>query len=113
MRPHETYFVLERRRRRQDSLNRSLRERLRRFAFGLGALLILLLAGASLYLGLAYADLTHDLPSLAALPAYFDQRTGAFLQPTRLVDRSGQHVLRTLGEPGVTRRYLPLQSAKG
>ncbi|HVN55564.1 MAG TPA: transglycosylase domain-containing protein [Anaerolineaceae bacterium] len=107
-RAHEIYSLLERRRERTQRRSRSFHERFRRLALGFAALLALLFAGGSLYVGLAYADLTHDLPSLAALPAYFNLQTGAFLQPTRLYDRTGQHLLRTLSEPGINRRYLPL-----
>jgi membrane carboxypeptidase/penicillin-binding protein len=59
-----------------------------------------------------YASLTRDLPSLANLPMQIEPPDGIFLQPTRLYDRSGQHLLRTLQNPGSGERsFLSLPPA--
>lgn len=62
-----------------------------------------ILAGA-----LAYADLTHDLPNIEYLPVLLNPPDGLLLQPTRLYDRSGEHLLQTLAPTDAPRRYLPL-----
>jgi membrane peptidoglycan carboxypeptidase len=69
----------------------------------LGGLLILSLA-------LAYANLTHDLPSADLLPTLLNPPDGLLLQPTRLYDRTGQHLLATLSPQDTPRRYIPLSS---
>jgi membrane peptidoglycan carboxypeptidase len=80
----------------------------RRMLLGGMAALGVALAAALLLLGSAYASLTAGLPSLQTIPAMLELPNGLYLQPTRLYDRSGQHLLLTLENPGVKRRYLPL-----
>src|SRR5512138_2710478 len=95
---------------------------------GLGILLSFVLAILILLGALAYADLTRDLPNVALLPALLNPPDGLLLQPTRVYDRTGQHLLFTFsselpsatapsatGEgaassPGL-RRYIPLSTA--
>jgi membrane carboxypeptidase/penicillin-binding protein len=56
-----------------------------------------------------YTGLTHDLPSLAYLPVLLEPPDGILLQPTRLYDRSGQNIIRTLQNPACAERnYLGL-----
>jgi len=58
-----------------------------------------------------YANLTRDLPSLQALPDLLNPPNGSLLQPTRLYDRTGTHIILTLEDPGASgREYLPLVS---
>jgi len=78
-------------------------------ALGLGfaLLLSLVVALSGVVLGLAYTDLSRDLPSLEALPALLNPPQGELLQPTRIYDRSGQHVLLTLENPGAVEREYP------
>ena len=71
-------------------------------------MLSLALVVAAIALGAVYASLTSNLPSLSTLPVLLDAHTGQLLQPTRLYDRSGKHVLYSLENPGITRRYLGL-----
>jgi membrane peptidoglycan carboxypeptidase len=59
-----------------------------------------------------FAGIASDLPSLAAMPDFFDPGHGLFYQPTRLYDRSGQHLLLTLENPGIPRRYLKVDPAQ-
>jgi hypothetical protein len=49
-----------------------------------------------LAVGLAYADLTHDLPNIQYLGILLNPPDGLLLQPTRIYDRSGAHLLLTL-----------------
>jgi membrane peptidoglycan carboxypeptidase len=67
-------------------------------------LLALLILGA----GLAYADLTHDLPNVALLPILLNPPDGLLLQPTRLYDRTGEHLLSAFAPTDTPRRYLQL-----
>ena len=69
---------------------------------------ILGLLGA-MVLVLAYSGLTQGLPSPEALPALLNPPDGVLLQPTRLYDRSGEHLLLTLENPAATgQQYLYL-----
>ena len=56
--------------------------------------------------GLMYVNMSRDLPSLEMLPLLMDARHGLLLQPTRLYDRTGQHLLLSLENPGINRRFL-------
>jgi membrane peptidoglycan carboxypeptidase len=72
------------------------------WSLGLG---IGLAASLSVVLGifaslLAYSNLTADLPSIESIPARLEPPYGTWLQPTRLYDRSGEHVILTLQNPG-------------
>ncbi len=61
---------------------------------------------------LAYSDLTADLPSLESIPARLEPPTGIWLQPTRLYDRTGEHVILTLRHPAAEEgRYLSVSTA--
>lgn len=80
-----------------------------RFALGCALSVSLLAALAALALAFAYTSLVQDLPSLDALPALLSPPDGLLLQPTRLYDRSGQHVILSLENPAAAgRQYLPL-----
>jgi membrane peptidoglycan carboxypeptidase len=93
-------------RRAQDRQRRS--QAGRRWLAGC-VMLVSALAGALiLLLGLAYADLTRGLPSVDELPLLLNPPDGALLQPTRIYDRTGQHLLASLSSSATSRRYLPL-----
>jgi membrane peptidoglycan carboxypeptidase len=70
----------------------------------LSSLLIML----GIFVGVAAYDyISSDLLSLEAIPAQLDPASGAWLQPTRLYDRSGEYVILTLQHPDAEgRRYL-------
>ena len=59
----------------------------------------LLLAAGSIWTAFAYASLTRGLPSVEILPALLEPPDGRYTQPTRLVDRSGEHTLLELRNP--------------
>lgn len=84
----------------------------RRTVLVLGIVLVLMMGATLLLVGTAYAWVTADLPSLQKVPALLEPPNGLFLQPTRLYDRSGQHLLLTLENPGTQRRYLPLDESR-
>src|SRR5512142_104236 len=125
--PDRTSVVLSRRNRLKERQGSRRRWRLMG-GVGLGILVSILVAILILLGALAYADLTRDLPNVALLPALLNPPDGLLLQPTRVYDRTGQHLLFTFssespsaaapaaaGEdatsaPGL-RRYIPLSTA--
>ena len=55
----------------------------------------------------SYSNLTKELPSTDTLPALLEPPVGKYLTPTRLFDRSYEHIILTLENPATTgRRYL-------
>ena len=66
------------------------------------------LLGAALVIGtaLGYRSLTADLPSVDQLSVLLDEEQGLLRQPSRLVDRSGQHTLLVLSPQEGERRFL-------
>ncbi len=101
-----TLTVVRQRRQRRDRRRRSADGRARQTFFGFGFLITTLLALLLLAAGLAYADLTRDLPSLETLPVLLDPQTGLLRQPTRLYDRSGTRLLRVLAPVDAPRAFL-------
>ena len=54
-----------------------------------------------------YTNLTQDLPSIDILQALLEPPDGVLLQPTRLYDRTHEHLILTLENPtAVDRKYL-------
>jgi membrane carboxypeptidase/penicillin-binding protein len=85
-----------------------------RLGFGLG-LIVSLSVVAVVMAGLAgYAILTADLPSLEIIPVLLEPPDGAWLQPTRLYDRTGTQVIWTVQNPAAAdRRYLAVTGDGG
>lgn len=78
-----------------------------RGGLGCSGLLSLLAALVGVLLALAYTNLSQGLPPLETLPVYLQPPEGLLLQPTRLYDRSGEHVLLSLENPDAAgRQYL-------
>jgi membrane peptidoglycan carboxypeptidase len=75
---------------------------------GFGILISLLGAFLILLAALAYADLTRGLPNVDLLPILLNPPDGLLLQPTRVYDRSGKHLMLTFAPNDKVRRYLPL-----
>ena len=62
----------------------------------------------------AYAGIVKDLPAPEALPALLEPPAGLLLQPTRLYDRSGQHLLLSLEYPSAEgHQYLTMKPDQG
>jgi len=77
--------------------------------FGLGCSTLLSLSLALIFLAAlaGYTTLLRDLPSLDELPVLLDPPDGLLLQPTRIYDRSGEHLILEMENPAVEeRRYL-------
>jgi hypothetical protein len=88
--------ILRQRRERRDQSRRSAESRTRGMIIAFGLILSLLVAAAILTVAFSWASFTRDLPTVAALPVLLDPQNGALLQPTRLYDRSGEHVIAVL-----------------
>jgi hypothetical protein len=104
----QTLPILHARRERRLARQRQSGARTRGAAFSLGVIFSLALAALILAAALAYADLTRDLPSIEALPRLLNPPDGLLLQPTRLYDRSGEHLLLTFASSQSPRGYVPL-----
>jgi membrane peptidoglycan carboxypeptidase len=100
--------ILKRRRDRRAASRRSVEGRTRRFSLGCGFVLSLLLALLIFGSALFYAGLTRNLPSVDILPGLLNPPDGLLLQPTRVYDRTGQHILKTFAPSESPRRYIPL-----
>jgi membrane peptidoglycan carboxypeptidase len=99
--------IVRQRRHRLDKTRQGTRQRTQRMAFGFGfavsaAAVVLVLAAA-----LIYASLTRGLPPVEELEGQLNPSTGLLLQPTRLYDRTGQHLLATLAITDAARVYIP------
>lgn len=105
-----TQLIGRRRKRRAEQRDRNRRP-LRQLGLSLAAAFLLLLALAAGALAVAYSSLTADLPPVAGLPALLNAQNGTLLQPTRLYDRTGEHQVASLENPGIERRFLPLNPA--
>lgn len=80
-----------------------------RLGLGCSLIISILIALTGIFLTLLYSNLSRDLPSLEALPSLLQAPEGVLLQPTRLYDRSGEHLLLTLQNPDAAGgQYLPL-----
>jgi membrane peptidoglycan carboxypeptidase len=98
-----------RRRKRMQATHRSAK-----VGLGLSVMVSLITAITILSLTLGYAYLTRELPSPDILPALLDSPNGKFLEPTRIYDRSGTHLLRTLEHPdGTQKQYLSIDDDQG
>jgi membrane peptidoglycan carboxypeptidase len=94
-------LILQRRHRRQRAQQHNPAGRL-----GLALILAISLfaAAASFLLVVIYGAVTRDLPAPEMLPALLSPATGDYLEPTRVYDRTGQHLLLALENPAVSGR---------
>lgn len=86
--------------------------RLGRLGMGCGLLVSLAIALQLIGLAAVYAILTRDLPPIEKIPALIEPPNGLIFNPTRLYDRTGEHILMTL-QNGSTDggRYLSLDTS--
>ncbi|MBE0695707.1 MAG: transglycosylase domain-containing protein, partial [Anaerolineaceae bacterium] len=77
-----------------------------RAGLGCAALSLLVVVVGMLAGSLLYVSLVKNLPSLDLLPELLNPSDGLLMRPTRIYDRSGQKLLMSLDNPGVSRRYL-------
>jgi len=99
--------IIRQRRHRGDQVRSSAQQRTQRTVLGLGfivsaGVVILVISAA-----LAYAALTRGLPSLDKLTRLLNPVDGQLLKPTRIYDRTGQHLIDTLSPNDLDRIYVP------
>ncbi len=106
--------LLRRRRERRNDQRQRSQSRLTRSLLGAGLIVAVFLGALIIGGTFAYASVTADLPSLDQLPVLLNPTTGSLLQPTRVYDRTGTHLLTVLAPQDAQRSYLPIdpQSAE-
>src|SRR6266540_2573460 len=106
-----TIPILRARRERRLARQRAGAIRARNAFLSMGMILSLLIAALILTTAFTYVNLTRNLPSTQILPTLLNPPDGLLLQPTRIYDRTGDHVIFTFAPAsGATlpRRYIPL-----
>lgn len=108
MQPFARYLLVKRRHDRRTARVRAADRRRERGLVGFGALAGLLVAALLFATAWVYTVLVTDLPDPALIETLLDPENGPLLQPTRIYDRSGQHLLASLDNPEIERRYLSI-----
>src|SRR3972149_2264821 len=95
---------------REQHKARARRYPTRAIGLGCSLLLALLITLSSLGLVVFYSNLTAGLPSNEMLPVLLDPGAGALLQPTKIYDQTGSHLILALQNPAdVGRQFLDLE----
>jgi len=102
-----TLTIVRQRRHRREHLKRSGQQRSQRLVLSLGFVVSALVLVVLIAAALLYADLTRGLPDVQALTILLNPRDGLLLQPTRLYDRTGTHLLAVLAPSPDVRQYIP------
>ncbi len=102
-----TLTLARQRRHRRQKTSTSAQQRVQRAVLGFGfivsaALVVFILAGV-----LIYAGLTSGLPPVEEMTVLLNPDSGLLLQPTRLYDRTGEHLLAVLSPTDTKRKYIP------
>jgi len=106
-----TIPILRARRERRLARQRASDSRTRNTFLSAGMILSLLVAALIIVTAFAYVNLTRDLPSIETLPTLLNPPDGLLLQPTRVYDRTREHVLFTFAPASgviLSRRYIPI-----
>ena len=102
------------RQRRQEQRKSSPAARVGCIGLGFSILVSCLVAISGIVLTLAYAYLTNELPPPEALPGLLEPPGGLLLQPTRIYDRTGEHIIHSFSNPAVEQReYLKIDGSQG
>ena len=105
-----TLSILRNRRKRRTESDRRRAQGGRGVGVGCGFILSVLLIFIIFSLVLSYQSVTNDLPPAETLEVLLNPRDGILLQPTRLYDRSGEHLLQVFAPDDKPRRYIPLNA---
>ena len=103
-----TLPILRARRERRLAKQRSSDSRKRSLFVSAGMILSLVIAALIIVTAFAYVSLTRDLPSIQTLPILLNPPNGLLLQPTKIYDRTREHILFTFSPDDSPRRYIPL-----
>jgi len=98
--------ITRQRRHRRDQIRSSAQQRSQRTVLGFGFVVSAAVVTLVLTAALAYASLTRGLPPLEQLTLLLNPQDGQLLQPTRLYDRTGQHLIGTLSPTDSDRTYI-------
>ena len=99
--------IIKSRQRRREKSQHSISSRFGKIALALGIVISISIALSIIAITLLYSNLTSDLPSPEILPTLFNPTDGKLLQPSRLLDRSGERVIAVLeNQNSSDRRYL-------
>ena len=103
--PNVSQTVKFRNRQRSREIRRPLRKLGLVSAVLASLLMVFIIATTTCF----YFGLVKDIPSVDKLPTLLNPPDGILLQPTRLYDRSHQHVIQTLENPAATsKQYLSI-----
>ncbi|MFH2038079.1 MAG: transglycosylase domain-containing protein [Chloroflexota bacterium] len=97
--------IIRQRRESRQHVHRSFTQSVLRFSLGIGILISTLFMLAILTGAWYYIRLTSDLPSVELLPLLLNPIDGQLLQPTRLYDRTGQQLLRSIAPDDADRTF--------
>ncbi len=103
-----TIPILRARRERRLAKRHTREARVRNSFLSAGMIFSLFIAALLISAAFAYVNLTRDLPSIQTLAILLNPPDGLLLQPTRIYDRTGDHVLFTFAPNESPRRYIPL-----
>ncbi|MFN8463164.1 MAG: transglycosylase domain-containing protein [Anaerolineales bacterium] len=103
-----TLPILRARRERRLAKQHASDSRKRSLFVSAGMIISLLIAALIIVTAFAYVNLTRDLPSPQILPILFNPPNGLLLQPTKIYDRTREHILFTFAPDDSPRRYIPL-----
>lgn len=112
MPPIPPYSLIHLRQKRSRLAGQSLRRRAARAGLGCGAAAALVVLAFILMGSLAYTRLVTDLPAPETIARLLNPTDGALLQPTRLYDRTGQQVLLSLENVGISRHFLSIDPSQ-
>lgn len=99
--------IIKSRQRRREKSQHSISSRFGKIALALGIVISVSIALSIIAITVLYSNLTSDLPSPEILPTLFNPTDGKLLQPSRLLDRSGERVIAVLeNQNSSDRRYL-------
>lgn len=98
--------IIRQRKRRREQTRQSTEGYIRKMVFVSGFILSTLLVLGLLATAFAYADLTRDLPPVGFMPILLNTKNGLLLEPTRLYDRSGVHLLAAVAPADKRRNFL-------
>jgi membrane peptidoglycan carboxypeptidase len=102
-----TLTIIRQRRDRRNRRRQSTSQRSGHVVLVVGFIVSALIVLGLMAVALGYANVTRDLPSIQQLPILLNPTNGLLLQPTRLYDRSGAHLLAVLAPTDSARTYIP------
>ena len=102
-----TLAIARQRQFRRKKVSSSAQQRVQRTVLGFGFVVSAVLVVSILAGVLIYAGLTRGLPAVEEMSVLLNPDSGLLLQPTRLYDRTGQHLLAVLAPTDAARGYVP------